>query len=71
MMSLNCLMTLIQCQIFKNISSTSQKNETLHTNPIHIHSNSVSSRLVFKTKDGYKLELQTFETMKLFGRTKQ
>ena len=26
---------------------------------------------MFKIKDGYKLELQTPETMKLFGRTKQ
>ena len=25
---------------------------------------------MFKIKDGYKLELQTLETMKLFGRTK-
>ena len=26
---------------------------------------------MFKLKDGYKLDLQTFETMKLFGRTKK
>ena len=26
---------------------------------------------MFKLKDGYKLELQTFETMKLFGSTKK
>ena len=26
---------------------------------------------MFKTKDGYKLELQTLESMKLFGNTKQ
>ena len=26
---------------------------------------------MFKTKDGYKLELQTHETMKLFGSTKK
>ena len=27
--------------------------------------------LVFKIKDGYKLELQTHDTMKLFGSTKK
>ena len=30
-----------------------------------------SKRLAFKIKDGYELELQTPETMKLFGSTKQ
>ena len=29
-----------------------------------------NDRLKFKIKDGYKLELQTPETMKLFGSTK-
>ena len=28
--------------------------------------NRINNRLVFKIKDGYKLELQTPETMKLF-----
>ena len=27
--------------------------------------------LLFKAKDGYKLELKTFETMKLLGSTKR
>ena len=32
---------------------------TLPTNPlIHIHINRINDRLVFKIKDGYKLELQ-------------
>ena len=30
-----------------------------------------NDRLVFKIKDGYKLELQTPETIKLFGSTKK
>ena len=34
--------------------------ETLSTNPpIHISFNSINNRLVFKIKNGYKLELQT------------
>ena len=48
-----------------------KKHETLPTNPpIHIYINRINNRLVFKIKDGYKLELQTPETMKLFGSTK-
>ena len=31
----------------------------------------MNNRLVFKIKDGYKLQLQTPETMKLFGSTKK
>ena len=48
-----------------------QKHETLTDNPtIHIYIIMVNNRLVFKTKEGYKLELQTPETIKLFGNTK-
>ena len=36
----------------------------------HIFINRINNRLVFKIKDGYKLELQTTETIKLFGSTK-
>ena len=37
-----------------------KKHETLTTiHPIHVYVNSTSNRLVFKMKDGYKLELQT------------
>ena len=36
--------------------------------PIHIYFNRISNRLVFEIKDGYNLELQTLEAMKLFGR---
>ena len=33
--------------------------------------NIINNRLVFKRKAGHKLELQTSETMKLFGSTKK
>ena len=70
---MNCQMFLILFQIFKIISNISlKKHETLTTiPPIHIYINRINNRLVFKIKDGYKLELQTPETMKLFGSTKQ
>ena len=45
--------------------------ETLPINPpIYIYINRINNRLVFKIKDGYKPELQTPETMKLFVSTK-
>ena len=48
-----------------------KKNKTLTIiPPLNVSINSVNNRLVFKIKDGYKLELQTPETMKLFGSTK-
>ena len=31
----------------------------------------INNRLVFKIKDGYKLQLHTPKTMKLFGRSKK
>ena len=41
-----------------------KKHETLTTIPfIHIYINRINDRLVFKIKDGYKLELQAPETM--------
>ena len=48
-----------------------KKHETLTTvSPIYVYINRIN-RLVFKIKDEYKLELQTSETMKLFGNTKK
>ena len=48
------------------------KHNTSSTNPpIHTYVNRVNNRTVFKFKDGYKLELQTPETLKLFGSTKK
>ena len=47
-------------------------HETLSTNHlIHIYINSITNKLVINLKDEYKLELQTSETMKLFGGTKK
>ena len=47
-----------------------KKLETLRTSPpIHVYINRINNRLVFKIKDRDKLELQTPETMKLFGST--
>ena len=49
-----------------------KKHETLTTiPPIHVYINRINNRLVFKIKDGYKLELKTSETMKLFDNTKE
>ena len=39
--------------------------------PIHVYINRINNRLTFKIKDGYKLKLQTPETIKLFGGTKK
>ena len=39
--------------------------------PIHVYINRINDRLVFKITDGYKLELKTPETMKLFGGTRK
>ena len=49
-----------------------KKHETLTTiHPIYVFIKRTSNGLVFKIKDGYKLELQTPESMKLFGSTKK
>ena len=49
-----------------------KKHETLTTIlTTHIYINIINNRLVYKIKDGYKLELQTPETMRLFGSTKK
>ena len=48
-----------------------KKHETIgETVPILIYANTINSRIVFKIKSGYKLELLSKETMKLLGRTK-
>ena len=47
-------------------------HETLTaTPPIYVFINRINNRLVFEIRDGYKLELRTLETMKLFGSTKK
>ena len=49
-----------------------KKHETLTENqPIQIYPNKIKSRIVFKIKTGFKLELLTPEAMKLSGNTKK
>ena len=48
-----------------------KKHETTgETAPILIYANTITNRIVFKIKTGYKLELLSKETMKLLGSTK-
>ena len=48
-----------------------KKQETLSTNSlINIYIDRINNRFVFELNDGYKLEHQTSETMKLFRTTK-
>ena len=55
----------------KIISIISHTSQALPTNPpIHIYINRISNSSV-KNKKGYKLELQTPKTMKLFGSSKK
>ena len=49
-----------------------KKYETLTAlPPIHVYINRINNSLVFKIKGGYKWELETRETMKLFASTKK
>ena len=49
-----------------------KKHETLTENPsVKIYSNKEKNRILFKIKNGYKLELLTPKTMKLLGSTKK
>ena len=56
-----------------HIEYSIKKSETLTPaiRSIHVSINRINNRLVFKIKDGYNLELQTPETMQLFGRTQK
>ena len=72
MMNLNFHMVLILFQIFKIIRIFHKKHETLTTiPPIHVYINRINNRLFLKIKDGYKLELQKPETMKLLRHHKK
>ena len=54
------------------IEYTMKRHETLATKlPIHIDINRINIRSEIKIKGGYKLEVQTPETMKLFGSKKK
>ena len=55
-----------------NIECIIKKHETLTPIPsILVYIDSINNRLVFKIKDGCKLELQMSEKLKLFGSTKK
>ena len=46
-----------------------RKHETIEVNPpVQIYPNKIKSRIVFKTKTRYKLELLSPETMELLGK---
>ena len=69
--NLNYQMVLILCQIFKIILNKPLKTHETWTiiPPIHVYLNRINNILMFKKKDGYKLELQTPETINLFVST--
>ena len=49
-----------------------KKHETLRENPpIQIYPNKIKNRIIFKVKTGYKLDVLSLETMKLWGSTKK
>ena len=49
-----------------------KKHETIAENPrVQIYVNQIKSRIVFKIKTGYKLELLSRETVKLLGSAKK
>ena len=72
-MSLNYQMVPVLFQIFKIILNLLlKKHETLTTiPPILAYINIINKSSLFKIKDLYNLELQTPETIKLFGSTKK
>ena len=66
-------MNLILLMIFNDyLEFIIKKHETLSENSsIQIYPNKIKNRIVFKIKNGYKLELLTPETMKLLGSIKK
>ena len=71
MTKLNCLTVPFLYQILKIILSTSLENKKLSFDPpIEVYINRINNRLALKIKDGYKLELEKSETIKLFGSKK-
>ena len=71
MKSLNYLIHHILYQIFKIILNISKKHgEKTDNLSIRTYINKTESKITFKTKTGYYLELVTAEMMKLLGSTK-
>ena len=72
MMNLNYLIVFIVSDIQDYIEYIIKRHEILTAiPPIHVYINRINNRSVFIIKDGYKLQLQTPETMKLFGNKKK
>ena len=66
------LMGISVSDIQDDIEYIIKKTQTLTiTPPIHVYINRINIGSVFKIKDGYKLELKTPKTMKLFCSTKR
>ena len=54
------------------IEYINKKHETLTMSPpIHVYINKNNNKLMIEIQDGYKLELEMPEAMKLFGSTKK
>ena len=71
MMNLDYQIVLILFYLKDYIEYIIKRHETLTSiSPIHVYINRINNRLVFKIQDGYKVELQTSETMQLFTSTK-
>ena len=72
MKSLNYLVDHILYRIFKITLNISLKKhvEKTDNSSIETYVNKIETRITFKIKTGYYLELSTPETMKLFGSTK-
>ena len=64
MINFNCLVDRILHRIFKFILSIFNDKPS-----VKIYVNKIESRITFKIKNGYSLELLTSETMKLCGST--
>ena len=73
MMSLICLMVLIQFLTFRITLNLSLKNTKLLLKivPYKFIQKKIKNRIVFKIKTGYKLELLSPETTELLGSTKK
>ena len=71
MKNFNYVMDHILDQIFKIILNISSKHEKVTDNtPIRTYVNKIESRIIFKIKTGYYLNILTPQTMKLFRSTK-
>ena len=72
MISFSCQIVLIRIEIFKIILNFSLKTWNINHNfSYYGYINRINNRLVFKTKDEYKIEVKMPEIMKIFDSTKK